>query len=124
MVVDEYGGVAGLVTIEDLLEEIVGEIRDEHEGKQDLVRREADGAWVINAVAHVKELETLFGVEFEERDFDTVGGMVVAAFGRLPASGERVEVRGLRVEVLQADRRRVQSVRVRPQREPESADAS
>ncbi len=124
VVVDEYGGVAGLVTIEDLLEEIVGEIRDEHEGKQDLVRREADGSWVINAVAHVKELETLFGVEFEERDFDTVGGMVVAAFGRLPASGERVEVRGLRVEVLQADRRRVQSVRVRPQREPESADAS
>ena len=91
VVVDEYGGVAGLVTIEDLLEEIVGEIREEHEGKQDLVQKEGGESWVINAVAHVKELEALFGVEFEERDFDTVGGMVLAASegSRPRASGWR-----------------------------------
>jgi CBS domain containing-hemolysin-like protein len=114
LVVDEYGGTAGLVTLEDVLEEIVGEIQDEHEEGEELIRQQADGSWIINAVTHVDELASLFGVEFEERDFDTVGGMVVSAFGRVPVTGETQEVRGLHVEVLQADRRRVQRVRVRP----------
>jgi CBS domain containing-hemolysin-like protein len=113
LVVDEYGGTAGLVTLEDLLEEIVGDIRDEHEGDEQLIQREANGSWLISAVVHVKELEELFDVEFEEREFDTVGGLVVFGFGRVPSPGERKQILGLEVEVLQADRRRVFKVRVR-----------
>jgi CBS domain containing-hemolysin-like protein len=113
VVVDEYGGTAGIVTLEDLLEEIVGEIRDEHDEEEELVRQENESTWVINAVAHVDELEPLFGVEFEERDFDTVGGLVVSTFGRVPYEGESVVVQGLRIEVIQADQRRVHKVRIR-----------
>jgi magnesium and cobalt transporter len=113
VVVDEYGGVAGLVTLEDVLEEIVGDIRDEHDAEETLVRADADGSWVVDAVAHVEELEELFGVEFGEREFDTVGGLVVSSFGRVPAVGETTSVAGLSVEVLEADGRRVQSVRIR-----------
>jgi CBS domain containing-hemolysin-like protein len=113
VVVDEYGGTAGIVTLEDLLEEIVGEIRDEHDEEEELVRQKNESTWVINAVAHVDELESLFGVEFEERDFDTVGGLVVSTFGRVPYEGESVVVQGLRIEVIQADQRRVHKVRIR-----------
>jgi CBS domain containing-hemolysin-like protein len=113
VVVDEHGGVAGLVTLEDVLEEIVGDIRDEHDAEAPLVRTENDGSWVVDAVAHVEELETLFGVEFGDREFDTVGGLVVSQFGRVPSAGESTSVHGLTVEVLAADDRRVQSVRVR-----------
>jgi len=124
LVVDEYGGTAGLVTLEDLLEEIVGEIRDEHEqGEPELVAKEADGSYRVHAVAHVDELETLFGVEFENRDFDTVGGLVVSTFGRVPKAGEHVTVQGLRLEVLQADRRRILMVRVRRAEVPGDAQA-
>jgi len=113
VVVDEYGGVAGIVTLEDVLEEIVGDIRDEHDAEEPLVRAEGDGAWVVDAVAHVEELEALFDVHFGEREFDTVGGLVVSSFGRVPTVGETTSVQGLAVEVLRADGRRVQSVRVR-----------
>ncbi len=112
VVVDEYGGVAGLVTLEDLLEEIVGDIRDEHEPEEVLMRAESNGSWIVNAVVHVKEIEQVFDVEFENRDFDTVGGMVVSAFGRVPLVGDRLETNGLDVEVLEADRKRVQRVRL------------
>jgi CBS domain containing-hemolysin-like protein len=113
LVVDEYGGTAGLVTLEDLLEEIVGEIRDEHEPDESDVRREADGSWLINAAVHVDRLTELFGVEFEERDFDTVGGLVVSELGRVPLQGETFDFRTLRIEVLEVDRRRTRLVRVR-----------
>ncbi|HKQ60657.1 MAG TPA: hemolysin family protein, partial [Candidatus Polarisedimenticolaceae bacterium] len=113
LVVDEFGGVSGVVTLEDLLEEIVGEIRDEHEPEPETVRQEPDGAWVLHATAHVEQLEELFDVEFADRDFDTVGGLVVAAFGRVPAVGESLETHGLWLEVLAADPRRVHRVRVR-----------
>jgi len=113
LVVDEYGGIAGLVTLEDVLEEIVGDIRDEHDTEEDLIRHESEGCWVVEAVAHIDELETLFDVEFGDRDFDTVGGLVVSGFGRVPAAGEILEMHDLLIEVLQADNRRVRRVRVR-----------
>jgi magnesium and cobalt transporter len=122
LVVDEYGGIAGLVTLEDVLEEIVGEIRDEHDDEEELIHAEEDGTWVVDAVAHVDELEPLFDVAFEERDFDTVGGLVVSGFGRVPRVGETLETHGLHIEVLQADNRRV--LRVRVQRADTSEEAS
>jgi magnesium and cobalt transporter len=116
MVVDEYGGVAGLVTLEDLLEEIVGDIRDEHDEEEISMRAEEDGSWVVNADVHVKEIEQLFAIRFEDRDFDTVGGLVVSAFGRVPEVGDRGTAHGLAVEVLEADHKRVGQVRLSPER--------
>ena len=113
MVVDEYGGIAGLVTLEDLLEEIVGDIRDEHDLEESLVLKQQDGSWLLSGVAHVKQLESLFGIEVGERDFDTVGGLVVAGFGRVPTEGETLRLHGLDFEVLQANRTRVYRVRIR-----------
>ena len=81
LVVDEYGGIAGLVTLEDLLEEIVGDIREEHDREDAPFLRQDDGSWIIKAAEHVEELHERFGVEFEERDFDTIGGLVVSALG-------------------------------------------
>lgn len=115
LVVDEYGGVAGLVTIEDLLEEIVGDIRDELDGGEADVVPQPDGSAVVSGLAHVEELETLFHVEFGEREFDTVGGLVTATLGRVPEAGESLQAHGLRIEILDADPRRVFRVRVRSQ---------
>jgi CBS domain containing-hemolysin-like protein len=112
LVVDEYGGFAGMVTLEDLVEEIVGEIRDEHEREDATLTAEAGGSWLVSGAAHAEELERVFGVDLGERDYDTVGGFVTAALGRVPAKGEQFEHRGLRVEIVEADPRRVRRVRV------------
>jgi magnesium and cobalt transporter len=121
MVVDEFGGLSGLVTLEDCLEEIVGDIREEHDAEEPLVREEHDGSWVVDASAHVEELEQLFGVDFGERDFDTVGGLVISSFGRVPVPGESLDTRGLHIEVLKADPRRIHLVRVRMAPAPHEA---
>jgi putative hemolysin len=113
LVVDEYGGFAGLVTLEDLVEEIVGEIHDEHDRDDATLASEAEGAWLVSGGAHAEELERVFGVDLGERDYDTVGGFVTAALGRVPAKGETFEHGGLRVEIVEADPRRVRRVRVR-----------
>ncbi len=123
LVVDEYGSVSGLVTLEDVLEEIVGEIRDEHDDEEALVQSEPGGSWIVNGAAHVEEIETLFGAEFEDRDFDTVGGWVVTGFGRVPSTGEVLRVQGLEIEVLKADRRRIRLVRVRRRAAPDKPAA-
>ena len=116
-------GTAGLVTLEDLLEEIVGEIRDEHEPEEAPLRRSADGSWIINAAVHVDKLTELFGVEFAQRDFDTIGGLVVSELGHVPREGETLEFRSLFIEVLVADHRRVRVVRIGQQPSSESARA-
>jgi CBS domain containing-hemolysin-like protein len=113
LVVDEYGGIAGLVTLEDVLEEIVGDIRDEHDDEEERFVEQADGSWIVAAFAHVEDLEELLDVKFGDRDFDTVGGLVVSRLGRVPGVGETLEAAGLAIEVLRADRRRVQRVMVR-----------
>jgi putative hemolysin len=113
IVVDEYGGTAGLVTIEDLLEEIVGEIRDEYDGDEsEQVVEEDGGRFVFLATVGVGELAERMGVSVERDGFETVGGYLLARLGRVPAVGETVDVDDLVVEVLEAERRRVRKVRV------------
>ena len=119
LVVDEYGGLAGLVTLEDILEEIVGDIRDEHDSEETEIQAQPDGSWLVSALVHVEELEDLFGLELETRDFDTVGGLVVSTLGRVPEVGERFAIRNVAVEVLEADPRRVYRVRMRAIPPPE-----
>lgn len=121
IVVDRFGSVSGLVTLEDLLEEIVGDIRDEDEPEEELeIVPEGDGSYRIRATTHVDELEHLFALELGERAFDTVGGWIVSNLGRVPAVGEQIELDGLAVAVLEADRRRIHSVSVR-RRDPSLA---
>ena len=110
VVVDEYGGVAGLVTIEDLVEEIVGEISDEHE-KGEIVR-ENDHSYVVRGNVDVDRLDELFGIRPESRESATVAGLVSELAGRIPHKGEVVEVDGLRFEVLESTERRVERVRI------------
>jgi CBS domain containing-hemolysin-like protein len=97
VVVDEYGGTAGLVTIEDVLEEIVGEITDEYDREADPVERLADGSVRVRSTLHVDELGELFGRELDDEDVDTVGGLLSKALGRVPIPGARADVGGLRL---------------------------
>jgi putative hemolysin len=114
IVVDEYGGTAGLVTLEDLLEEIVGEIRDEYDIEAEPVLQEEDGSFVFSGRTHIRELAERLKVDIEEGEgYETVGGYLLAHVGRVPVAGETFEIDGLSVEVLEAERRRVTRVRVR-----------
>lgn len=116
IVIDEYGGVAGLVTIEDLLEEIVGSIADEHEEDElERPRRETDGSWLVPGSLDIEQLEDLFGERWEmPEDYEatTVAGLVSEAAGRIPMPGEVVEEDGLRFEVLASTDRRIELLRV------------
>jgi putative hemolysin len=113
IVVDEYGGTAGLVTLEDLLEEIVGEIRDEYDEESEQVVDLGEGVFVFSGKVDIDELADRLGVEIAREGFETVGGYLLARLGRVPAVGEVLEVDALGVEVLEAERRRVTKVRVR-----------
>jgi CBS domain containing-hemolysin-like protein len=110
IVVDEYGGVAGLVTIEDLIEEIVGEIRDEHE--QPEIVREGERSYVVSGGMDVDRLDELFGVKPEGKESATIAGLVSELAGRIPRRGEIVEEDGLRFEILDSTDRRVERVRI------------
>ena len=114
IVVDEYGGTAGLVTIEDLLEEIVGEIRDEYDVETEPIVEEPDGSYLFSGKVSFDEVRDRLGVEIEPEGFETVGGYVLTRVGRVPAVGEAFDMDGLTVEVLEAERRRIHRVRMRP----------
>jgi len=113
IVVDEYGGTAGLVTLEDLLEEIVGEIRDEYDVETEPVIDEGNGAYVFSAKVNIDEVRERLNVEIEADGFETVGGYVLARVGRVPSVGEAFDLDGMNVEVLDAERRRIHRVRFR-----------
>ncbi len=117
IVIDEYGGVAGLVTIEDLVEEIVGEISDEHEAAQ--IVRENEHSYLVPGNMDVDRLEELLGVRPERRGAATIAGLVSELAGRIPKKGEIIEEDGLRLEVLQATERRVERVRVSLAKSPQ-----
>ncbi len=113
IVVDEYGGTAGLVTIEDLLEEIVGEIRDEYDVETEPVVDEGNGSYVFSAKVSFDEVRERLGIDVEPEGFETVGGYILTRLGRVPAVGETFELDGMVVEVLEAERRRIHKVRFR-----------
>ena len=113
IVVDEYGGTAGLVTIEDLLEELVGEIRDEYDVEAEPVVDEGNGSFVFSGKVSFDEVRERLDVEIEPEGFETVGGYVLTRLGRVPGPGESFEIDGLIVEVLEAERRRIHRVRLR-----------
>lgn len=114
IVIDEYGGVSGLVTIEDVLEEIVGEIDDEHDDEEPvLIRALADNSWLVNALTEIEDFNEHFGCTLSDEEFDTVGGLVTDGLGHLPERGEEFALDGFVFHVTEADDRRVQQFRVR-----------
>jgi magnesium and cobalt transporter len=114
MVVDEYGGVAGLVTIEDVLEQIVGEIRDEYDidAEDVTIIERSEGEYVVKALTTLEDFNGRLGTDFAQAEIDTVGGLVLTRFGRVPRRGERLELDGWRFEILRADSRRVHLLKV------------
>ena len=112
IVVDEYGGTAGLVTIEDMLEEIVGEIRDEYDVESEPVVDEGGGRFVFNGKVDIDEVVQRLNVQINREGFETVGGYLITHLGRVPAVGEQIDVDGLHIEVLDVERRRVNKVRM------------
>lgn len=115
IVIDEYGGVAGLVTIEDVLEEIVGEIEDETDAKADrLIHMIDDQMFMVNALTPIEEFNDYFECGFSDEEFDTIGGLVIQAFGHMPARHEVTTIDGFRFEVVKADQRKIYSLRMRP----------
>jgi magnesium and cobalt transporter len=114
IVVDEYGGVAGLVTIEDVLEQIVGDIEDEYDFDEasDNILLDQAGHYRVKATTEIADFNAAFGTDFSDAEYDTVGGMVIHHLGRLPKRGEVVEVDGLHIQVLRADSRRVHTLLV------------
>jgi CBS domain containing-hemolysin-like protein len=113
IVVDEYGGTAGLVTVEDVVEELVGEIRDEYDSEAEPIVREADDIYVFSAKVAIDEMRDRLGVEIEDGGFETVGGYVLTRVGSVPAVGERFMFDNLEVQILEAERRRIHKVRIR-----------
>jgi magnesium and cobalt transporter len=118
IVVDEYGGVAGLVTIEDVLEQIVGDIEDEYDFDEaaDNIVLDNAGRYRVKATTEIADFNAAFGTSFSDEEFDTIGGLVIHQLGRLPKRNENVLLDGLRVQVLRSDSRRVHTLLVDPQR--------
>jgi magnesium and cobalt transporter len=128
IVVDEYGGVAGIVTIEDVLEQIVGEIEDEHDIEEGaFVLPHGDSRYTIKALTPIPDFNEYFGADFSDEEFDTVGGLVLHGFGHLPKRGEVITIGRFRFKVLRADNRRLHLLQVVPlgssEPQPERRDA-
>ena len=115
IVIDEYGGVAGLVTIEDVLEEIVGEIEDETDAATDqFIRKISDGDFFIRALTPIDDFNEYFKTDLNEEEFDTIGGLVIQAFGHMPTRNETTVIGDFEFKVINADQRTIQSLRMRP----------
>src|SRR5512147_489946 len=104
IVVDEYGGVAGLLTIEDVLEQIVGDIGDEYDvDEAEGIRKEGDRTWVVPALTRIEEFNTAFGTRFSDEEYDTIGGLMLHELGRMPRRGEAIQIGGVELKVTRAD---------------------
>jgi putative hemolysin len=124
IVIDEYGGVAGLVTVEDIIEELVGEIEDEDISEEEIFELTLgeDGVCDVPGSTEIHEIEELFDIELEDEDYTTIAGLVVTEAGYVPKVGEKLELKGLSIEVLAADEKRITSLRLT--RLPEAADGT
>ncbi len=117
IVIDEYGGVAGLVTIEDVIEQIIGEIDDEFDVEEDQnIRSEGEQQFAVRGATRISEFNEHFGTAYKDAEFDTVAGLVMQQLGRVPRRGESVVIGGFEFRVLRTDRRRIDSLRVTPVR--------
>jgi magnesium and cobalt transporter len=116
IVVDEYGGVSGLLTIEDVLEQIVGEIADEHdiEAEDVMIMPRRSGESIVKALTPIEDFNAHFKTDFSDEEVDTIGGLVMTTMGRLPKRGEEVDIGNMHFEVLRADSRRVHLLKVKP----------
>lgn len=117
IVIDEFGGVAGLVTIEDVLEQIVGDIEDETDVDEDTFIKPADDfehSFIVKALTPIEDFNEQFATRFPDDEFDTIGGIVMQEFGHMPTRNESVDISGLRFDVLNADGRRIRLLRVTP----------
>lgn len=114
IVIDEYGGTAGLVTIEDIIEEIFGEIQDEHDIEEARIKSLPDGTILIDARANVDELEEYFKIEIEKDNFETIGGLIVHLIGRVPRAGEEIPYQGLNFIIKESDEKKISKIKVRP----------
>lgn len=113
IVVDEYGGVAGLVTIEDVLEQIVGEIEDEHDVDDEaMIKALSDGEFTVKALTDIDEFNEFFGTDIPDNEFDTIGGIALKHFGRLPERDDQTEFHGFKVTVLNADNRTIRLLKL------------
>jgi len=120
IVVDEYGGVSGLLTIEDVLEQIVGDIGDEYDVDEvEGIRKEAERTFTVPALTKIGEFNSVFGTRFSDEECDTIGGLVLHELGRMPRRGEAIEIGGLELKVQRADRRRIDMLRVTTPRDIE-----
>ena len=114
IVVDEYGQTAGLVALEDILEEIVGNILDEYDKDEQYVRKTADGGWLMDGMTPLEQVGKLLDTDFEEEDYDTLNGYLVSLLDKIPAEGERprVEARGYRFSILKVENNIIRQVKV------------
>jgi magnesium and cobalt transporter len=113
IVVDEYGGTAGLITIEDVLEQIVGEIEDEHDFDEEThIKARGDGTYAVKAVTPVDDFNEVFGTSIDEEEFDTIGGVILREFGHLPRRGESVAIGDLTFTIANADNRVIRLLQV------------
>ncbi len=121
IVLDEFGGAAGLVTIEDVIEQIVGEIEDEHDFEEDIfIKKQSDDCYIIKALTPIEEFNEYFGSKFSDEEFDTIGGLVMQAFSRMPDRGEETQIGQYHVKVLSADSRRIHLLEVSLEAENQS----
>jgi hemolysin (HlyC) family protein len=115
IVIDEYGHVSGLVTIEDVLEQIVGEIEDEYDiDEDDEIKKHSDGFYIVKATTPIDHFNDYFNTTFSDETFDTIGGLVLQGFGHLPKRGETIQIKNLRFKVLHSDNRRIHLLEVTP----------
>ncbi len=114
IVVDEYGGVAGMVTIEDVLEQIVGDIEDEYDydEDEDNIIKNADGSYRVKALTEIDDFNEIIGTQFSNEEFSTIGGLIVNKFGHLPKRGDHIIIENLNIKVVRADSRRLHSIAI------------
>lgn len=122
VVLDEYGGTSGLITMEDLIEEIIGEIEDEYDRQEPRLKPQGDGRVEVDARLEIEEFEHYFELKIEEKTFESVGGLIIHILGRVPAVGEKVYFQDLEMTILEADNRRIRRLLVERKEKPLSED--